>query len=182
MDVIWWYVSLWILQTHVLLSINSAARLEISTVYGLKHKNNKKKNPVYKNTAAIKHLLIYYKGLSKYIKNYIDLAAPFLRKVILPSVQKDKDVLDRDFCNQKFNNSSSRAEKKALPLSHTQTEVANYLTNGFYLTNDTIQKLLQYNSSATPAFCASFLFLLPLFLCSTIQVSILHCSKISTLL
>lgn len=68
MDVIWWYVSLWILQAHVLLSINSAARLEISTVYGLKHKNNKKKNPVYKNAAAIKHLLVYYKGSQSSLK------------------------------------------------------------------------------------------------------------------
>lgn len=77
--------SLETVDTCILLSMNLAGRLEISTVYELKYKKNKKKTPpVYKNMAPIEHLLMFYKGLPMFIKNYINLSAPFLRKGILP--------------------------------------------------------------------------------------------------
>lgn len=53
-------------------------------VYGVKYEKNKeKKSVVYKNTAAIKYLLMYYKRLTKLIKNYINLIVPFFREAIL---------------------------------------------------------------------------------------------------
>lgn len=162
--------------TCILLSINLAG--EVGNINSLRTKaqKDKKKSSVYRNTAAIRHLLMFYKGLPKFIKNYISLSAPFLRKGILPLY-----IITRTYWTGILVSTLS-SRTAAFPPSCPQTEVAHCLTNGICLTNDTIKKLLQYISAVTFVFCAClFLLSVTLSLCSNIQISILlnSSSKVS---
>lgn len=87
----WWYPALWRLQKHV--SSWALIWLEFGNLNSLwtKAQAQEKRNLVYMNTAAIRHLLMFYKGLPKFIKKYISFSAPFLRKGMFD----DKDVLER---------------------------------------------------------------------------------------
>lgn len=81
----WWYPALWRLQKRV--SSWALIWLEVGNINSLWTKawEQEKTNLVYKNTAAIRHLLMFYKGLPKFIKKYISLSVPFLRKGMLPA-------------------------------------------------------------------------------------------------
>lgn len=56
----------------------------INNLWTKAHEQEKNPKLVYTNTVAIRYLLMFYKGLPKFINKYISLSAPFLRKDMLP--------------------------------------------------------------------------------------------------